>query len=209
MNKLVILSRKGGVGKSTLGVNLAVAAERAGHKVAIIDLDSQASASEWSDWREAETPEVISVHSARLPQALYRLEQDGFTFVVMDTPARIEEVATDAASAADFAMIPCLPAAFDITAMEKTVWIGNKAKVPMRIVINGVDARSSEQYRAKRAVEKYGVKVSPCLIGRRKVFSDAVLAGMSVMEYEPRSKASIEIQALYRYIVKEMSDATT
>ena len=61
MHTLAILSRKGGTGKTTLTVNLAIAAERAGHKVAIVDLDSQASASEWGDWREAETPEVISV----------------------------------------------------------------------------------------------------------------------------------------------------
>ena len=62
MNILAVLSRKGGTGKTTLTVNLAIAAELVGHKVAIVDLDSQASASEWGDWREAEIPEVISVH---------------------------------------------------------------------------------------------------------------------------------------------------
>ena len=86
MKTLAILSRKGGTGKTTLAVNLAVAAESAGHRAAIIDLDSQASASEWSDWREADTPAVISVHSARLPQALHTLQQDGVTFTILDTP---------------------------------------------------------------------------------------------------------------------------
>ena len=74
MKTLAVLSRKGGTGKTTLAVNLSIAAERAGHKVAIVDLDSQASASEWNDWREAKTPEVVSVHSARLPQELHRLQ---------------------------------------------------------------------------------------------------------------------------------------
>ena len=89
MKILAILSRKGGTGKTTLTLNSAVAAEQAGHKVAIVDLDSQASASEWSDWREAETPAVISIHSARLPQALHKLQQDGITFAILDTPQEL------------------------------------------------------------------------------------------------------------------------
>ena len=89
MNTLAVLSRKGGTGKTTLTVNLSVAAQLAGHRVAIVDLDSQASASEWSDWRETETPEVISVHSARLPQELHKLKQQGITFALLDTPLKL------------------------------------------------------------------------------------------------------------------------
>ena len=204
MKTLAILSRKGGTGKTTLAVNLAVAAESAGHRAAIIDLDSQASASEWSDWREAGTPAVISVHSARLPQALHTLQQDGVTFTILDTPPKIEEIALDAAKAADLAIIPCKLGAFDLKAIEKTVWVGNMAQCPMRIVFNAVRARSSMLSPAKNAVQVYGVELAPCFIGDRVAFSHAVIDGLAVMEYEPREKASIEIQALFRYISKEM-----
>ena len=204
MKTLAILSRKGGTGKTTLAVNLAVAAASAGHRVAIIDLDSQASASEWSDWREADTPAVISVHSARLPQALHTLQQDGVTFTILDTPPKIEEIALDAAKAADLAIIPCKLGAFDLKAIEKTVLVGNMAQCPMRIVFNAVRARSSMLYPAKNAVQVYGVELAPCFIGDRVAFSHAVIEGLGVMEYEPREKASIEIQALFRYISKEM-----
>ena len=204
MNTLAILSRTGGTGKTTLTVNLAVAAERAGHKVAIVDLDSQASASEWGDWREAETPEVISVHSARLPQELHKLKQQGITFALLDTPPKIEDIALDAAKAADLAIIPCKLGAFDLKAIEKTILVGNMAKCPMRIVFNAVRARSSMLHPAKRAVQVYEVNVAPCVIGDRVVFSHSVMEGLGVMEYEPKGKASIEIQALFRYISKEM-----
>ena len=204
MKTLAILSRKGGTGKTTLAVNLSVAAERAGHKVAIVDLDSQASASEWSDWRESKTPSVISVHSARLPQELHRLKQQGITFAILDTPPKIEDIALDAAKAADMAIIPCKLGAFDLKAIEKTVWVGNMAKCPMRIVFNAVRALSSMLHPAKRAVQVYEVDVAPCVIGDRVVFSHSVIEGLSVMEYEPKGKASIEIQALFRYISKEM-----
>lgn len=211
MKTLAILSRKGGTGKTTLAVNLAVAAERAGHRVAIIDLDSQASASEWSDWRDAETPAVISVHSARLPQVLHKLQQDSITFAILDTPPKIEDIAGDAAKAADLAVIPCKLGAFDLKAIEKTILVGNMAKCPMRIVFNAVRARTSMLHPAKRAVQVYEVDVAPCVIGDRVVFSHSVMEGLSVMEYDAKGKASIEIQALFRYIAKEMEvhDGTT
>ena len=204
MKTLAILSRKGGTGKTTLAVNLAVAAERAGHRVAIVDLDSQASASEWSDWRAAETPAVISVHSARLPQVLHKLQQDGTTFAILDTPPKIEDIAADAAKAADLAIIPCKLGAFDLKAIEKTIMIGNMAKCPMRIVFNAVRARTSMLHPAKRAVQVYEVNVAPCVIGDRVVFSHSVMEGLGVMEYDAKGKASIEIQAFFRYISKEM-----
>lgn len=159
MNTLAVLSRKGGTGKTTLTVNLAVAAERAGHKVAIVDLDSQASASEWGDWRGAETPEVVSVHSARLPQELHKLKQQGITFALLDTPPKIEDIALDAAKAADLAIIPCKLGAFDLKAIEKTILVGNMARCPMRIVFNAVRARSSMLHPAKRAVQVYEVNI--------------------------------------------------
>ena len=204
MNTLAVLSRKGGTGKTTLTVNLAIAAERAGHKVAIVDLDSQASASEWGDWREAETPEVISAHSARLPQELHKLKQQGITFALLDTPPKIEDIALDAAKAADMAIIPCKLGAFDLKSIEKTILVGNMAKCSMRIVFNAVRARSSMLYPAKRAVRVYEVNVAPCVIGDRVVFSHSVIEGLGVMEYEPKGKASFEIQTLFRYISKEL-----
>lgn len=204
MQTLAVLSRKGGTGKTTLTVNLAIAAERAGHKVAIVDLDSQASASEWGDWRAAETPEVVSVHSARLPQELHKLKQQGVTFALLDTPPKIEDIALDAAKAADMAIIPCKLGAFDLKAIEKTILVGNMTKCPMRIVFNAVRARSSMLHPAKRAVQVYEVNVAPCVIGDRVVFSHSVIEGLGVMEYEPKGKASIEIQALFRYISREL-----
>ena len=154
--------------------------------------------------RIEKTPEVISVHSARLPQELHRLQQLGVTFAILDTPPKIEDIALDAAKASDLAIIPCKLGAFDLKAIEKTIVVGNMAKCPMRIVFNAVRARSSMLDPAKRAVQVYDVDAAPCIIGDRVVFSHSVIEGLGVMEYEPKGKASIEIQALFRYISKEM-----
>lgn len=64
MKSVAILSQKGGVGKSTLAVHLAVAAERRHVPVAVLDLDPQASAALWKDSRSSETPSVTSIPSS-------------------------------------------------------------------------------------------------------------------------------------------------
>ena len=65
MDIVAIIAQKGGTGKTTLAVSLAVAAERAGRTAAIVDLDPQASASNWGDRREAASPVVVSAQPAR------------------------------------------------------------------------------------------------------------------------------------------------
>ena len=102
------------------------------------------------------------------------------------------------------AIIPCKLGAFDLKAIEKTIFVSNMAKCPMRIVFNAVRARSSMLHPAKRAVQVYDVNAAPCVIGDRVVFSHSIIEGLGVMEYEPKGKASLEIQALFRYISKEM-----
>ena len=56
MKKIIVMSQKGGVGKTTGTINLSVAAALAGHSVVVIDLDPQASATRWSDNRENDVP---------------------------------------------------------------------------------------------------------------------------------------------------------
>lgn len=57
---LAIIGQKGGSGKTTTALGLAVAASRVGRVVAVIDLDPQATATHWSDRRREATPVVVS-----------------------------------------------------------------------------------------------------------------------------------------------------
>lgn len=66
MHIITLAAQKGGVGKTTLAVNLAVAAQAAGIKTALFDLDPQESATAWSERREAELPHVEPISARRL-----------------------------------------------------------------------------------------------------------------------------------------------
>ena len=196
MKTLAILSRKGGTGKTTIATHLSVAAERAGHTTALIDLDPQSSAAKWRDNRDGDTPAVISTHSERLQNILELAEENGATLAILDTAPHTEIAALDAARVSDMAVVPCKPSLIDLQAIG--------AKIPAHIVLNAVPARGDLADQARQAVETYDVPCAPCEIGHRIGFVHAYNAGLTVQEFEPKGKASHEINALYTYIANEM-----
>lgn len=204
MKTLAVLSQKGGTGKTTIAVHLAVEASRAGRTVALIDLDPQASAAKWSDTRSDESPIVISAHATRLPQVLHTAEQGGVDLAIIDTSPNTDPTSLNAAEVANLALIPTRDARFDLEAIGSTIQIGKMAGVEMRVIFNAVKTRSSMYYKAKKAVEVYGVPTAPYFLGDRVAFAHAVVDGKTAQETEPKSKASNEVQALYRYVMKEL-----
>ena len=204
MKTLAVLSRKGGTGKTTLAIHLAVAAERAGQTAILIDLDPQASAAKWKDYRDGDTPFVIAAPASRLPEVLNRAKTGGATLAILDTAPHTETAALDAATIAEMALIPCKPALIDLQAITSTINVTRLANVPARIIFNAVPARGDRVDQAREAVKVFDVPCAPCQIGNRIAFSDSYNAGMTAQEYEPRGKASREIRDLYAYISSEM-----
>lgn len=204
MKTLGILSRKGGSGKSTVAVHLAVAAENAGQTTAVIDLDPQASAVKWSQRRTGASPVVISAHSTLLKQVLETASDQGVSLCILDTSPHSETAALDAAKVSDLAVIPSRPAIFDLEAVGDTIQLANIAKVPVRVVLNGVKPAGSTVIKAKKALEMYDVRCAPCTLGERVAFSYSVVDGVTAQEYEPLGKASREVTALYNYLSKQL-----
>ena len=214
MKTLAIISRKGGTGKTTVAVHLSVEATRAGQKVALIDLDPQASATKWSITRSADTPMAVSAHAVMLRQELYKAEKQGVDLAIIDTPPYTNpfpmEVTKISESIADLAIIPVKDSRFDVEAIASTIAFGNEAKIPMRIVFNEVMARSADLEPAQVGVAEYGVPIAPCVLHDRKSYARAVMDGLGIYEYERRYdkkkefKGSKEVAALFEYITKEM-----
>ena len=121
MDIIAVIAQKGGTGKTTLALSIAVAAQRAGRTAAIIDLDPQASASNWGDRRKANRPAIVSAQPARLPQILEAAEENGADMVIIDTPPRAERSAIVAARAARLVLVPCRPSIFDLETFSTTL----------------------------------------------------------------------------------------
>lgn len=204
MKTLAILSQKGGTGKTTATVHLAVAAQQAGHNVAIIDLDPQANAAKWGGRREADSPNVLSAHASLLKETLYTAEQNGATLAILDTRGATDPDTLKIARASDFAIIPTRPGMFDIEAIQATIDATEMAQIPARVLFNAVRTNCSMLHNAKRAVTTYEIPSIPCTLGDRVAFSHPLVDGLTAQEYERKGKAAQEIRVLYKYIAQEM-----
>ena len=205
MYTVAILSQKGGTGKTTLTLHLAVAAERAGQAAAVIDIDPQASAAGWKDSRTAETPVVVPVPPSRLPQALEAAKLGGVTLTLIDTAPHASDAALAAAEAADLVLIPCRAGILDLRAIGTTARAIKLAGKPAYVVLNTMPPRAPHVLAdARAAVAVHGLEVAPFTLQQRAAFAHALTAGQTAQEYEPLGKAAAEISQLYVWLRREL-----
>ena len=197
MLTVALVSQKGGAGKTTIAINLAVASELAGQPAVVVDLDPQASAAAWVDSREAEAPVVVSAQAARLAEVLATAREHGAGLTLIDTAPHAEAAALAAARVADLVLVPCRPSVLDLRAVTASQDIAKLAGTPAAAVLCGVPARGPLAAEAQSALESYELEVAPVRIGHRAAFVHAMTAGQGAQEYEPRGKAAREIARLY------------
>ncbi len=201
MKTVAILSQKGGTGKTTLAVHLALAAERRDVVVAVLDLDPQASAADWKDSRDGDTPSVTSIQSSRLGKALEVAESAGAALIVIDTAPHSADAAVAAAEAADLILIPCRAGILDLRAIATTARIVKVTGKPAFVVLNTIPPNSPRIVAdAIAAVQQHGLPVAPVVIHQRSAFAHAITAGQTAEEYEPEGKAAEEIGALFKWL---------
>lgn len=201
MHTIAILSQKGGTGKTTLTLHLAVASERAGRAVVVIDLDPQASAAGWKDSRAGETPVVVPVPSTRLPQALEAARVGGAALTLIDTAPHATDAALAAAEAADLVLIPCRAGILDLRAIGTTARAIRLAGKPAYVVLNAMPPRAPNVLAdAIAAVAVHGLRVAPFTLQQRAAYAHSLTAGQTAQEYEPMGKAADEIAQLYAWL---------
>src|SRR3546814_6663049 len=120
MPTIAIISQKGGAGKTTLALHLAAAAEDSGHTALVIDVDPQATASQWAAWRQDAPPVVIDSAPPRLAAKIEQATGQGPAFIVIDTPPPPHRAASHAVEADDLVLIPCRPHRFHFAAIKTT-----------------------------------------------------------------------------------------
>lgn len=201
MRTIAILSQKGGTGKTTLSLHLAVAAQKAGQAAVVIDLDPQASAAGWKDSRSGEEPVVVSVPAPRLPYTLQAAESGGAYLAIIDTAPHSGDVALAAAEAADLVLIPCRPGILDLRAIGTTARVVKLAGKPAYVVLNTVPPRASNVLAdARAAVAVHGLDVAPVALQQRAAYAHSLTAGQTAQEYERGGKAAEEIAKFYGWL---------
>jgi len=206
MKTLVILAQKGGSGKTTLAVHLAVCAVRQKRKTALIDIDPQGSAYGWNERRaERRKLDAARAEAGQIPALLEQAKHGGIDLAIIDTAPHSDSAAAIAAQFADLVLIPCRPARFDLDAIASTIQIASAAKKPAAVVINAAP-RGKLAEEARAALECQDILVIDTVLHQRAAYSHAVIDGRSVHEYEPGGKAAAEIDALYDHITRLFGD---
>ncbi len=203
MKTIAIISQKGGAGKTTLAVHLAVCAHLAGHRSAVIDLDPQATARKWADKRREE-PEVVGDHAERLPFLTEAAKNNGADLLVIDTAPNADRASLMAARAADLILIPCRPAAFDLDAIAATCDLADLARRPAWVLLSSAPVRSPLVEESRLGLEADGRRVAPFVLHQRVAFSHSVIDGRTAMEFEPFGKAAGELRDIYAWACKEI-----
>jgi len=205
MHTVAILSQKGGTGKTTLTLHLAVASERAGQATAVIDLDPQASAAGWKDGRSADAPVVVAVPPARLAKALDAARDGGAALALIDTAPHASDVALAAAEAADLVLIPCRAGILDLRAIGTTVRAVRLAGKPAYVVLNAMPHRAPNILSdARGAVAVHGLEVAPFTLQQRAALAHSLTAAQTAQEYEPGGKAAEEVTQLYNWLQAQL-----
>lgn len=203
MAKIIsVLNTKGGSGKTTLSVHLARALQLAGHTVALLDADPQASALAWSSLG-ALSP-ALRVEGARhdaLPGRIAGLAPAP-DFVVLDGAAKLEpQRIGEALKVSDLVLIPVQPSPLDIWAagslvepLRARLEIVGRPRAAFVVVRQVIGSALADGVR--EALEAQGLPVLSARLSQRVAYVEALAGGVTVLEHEPDGKAAAEVRAV-------------
>src|SRR4051794_27975302 len=114
MHVILILSAKGGAGKTTLARELAASGVQAGRQVALVDLDPQLGLTGWYGRRSQEAPHLVAMPPDEDLNGMAAV----FDEVVIDLPPGLPPVASRLAAKADLVLIPVRASPDDLVAVS-------------------------------------------------------------------------------------------
>lgn len=207
MKIIAIGNTKGGVGKSTTTVNLAVAAALDGKLVMIVDADVQASSMGFRGVRENDNIKATAITTPTLHKDLGDLQ--GFDLIFIDAGGRDSTVFRSAVMACDLMIIPVLPSVYDVWAAGDTISMVREAiiykpAIKPRLLLNQLMPNTIMARETLEELEKFKEDI-PLLEARlhsRSAYKNSVMQGLGVMEAEPKGKASAEVKALYDEVLR-------
>jgi len=198
-----LVSQKGGSGKTTLCVNMAALAFSNNVRVAIIDLDPQASSSSWAFVRD-DALTVVSCHPPFLDKTIQSLRKKNHTLIFIDTPPHNSTAAANAIKASNFVVVPVRPSSFDLVATSSTLDLIKANITPSGAVLNAIPSRTTVANSAEAFLVESGFEILG-RVGQRMAIQHALTAGRGVVESEPQSSAAEEITSLWNKIALKVN----
>ncbi|MBL4543889.1 MAG: ParA family protein [Rhodobacteraceae bacterium] len=202
---ITLAQQKGGSGKTTLAVNLAVAFARAGRRVAAIDTDPQGSLGRWFMARAAAGEPGLDFGTASAWGVEYEARKLARTadIVIVDTPPKADSDLRPALRAADLVLVPVAASALDLWATAGVLDLARREGRATLIVLNRVRSGTRLAASIASAVDALGTPRATAVLGNRVAFAETLGAGGSATD-AGRGAAAEEIRALADEIARRV-----
>jgi chromosome partitioning protein len=207
MRTIAVVARKGGSGKTTVAVHLAIAAHLAGFRTLVADTDPQGSAMEVLSARLGSGPAYVASTPAELVPLQHKSQSSGIDAMLIDTPAGTEESMSNAVVVAGLTLLVIRPTFLDLAAAVHTSDVLRRIRRPALAILNqapvardGVEPPSVRK--ALRALQAMRLPVAPVILRSRASYQTSIENGRSAIELDGLASAKHELSQLWNYIEK-------
>ena len=210
MKTLAVMSRKGGAGKTTMAVNLTLAARAMGVRAVLADADPMRSAHEVLKGREEAASLLFETSASKLFALTEASRRSGVELLIIDTPAAPEADVAEAVRVADLCLAVARPTYLDLAAAVLSVAVIHRLGREGLIVLNqcaspraGVEPPSV--LKAFEALRFASLPVAPTAIRARMVYQTAFAQGRSVLEIDGDGQAAGEMRDLFSHVWRRLN----
>lgn len=209
MTILVVGNTKGGVGKTTTGVEIAIERAKVGRRVLVVDGDRQATAQKALAIRDeagvAPAIACATYFDGPVLRSQVLIQKDLYDDIIIDAGGRDSTALRAAMSLADVLLIPFEPRSFEVWALEDVAALVDEVRsvrdgLRVCAFLNKAEpgVLSTDNRDAAAALAEYPqIEYLPTMLRRRKAYSNAAGSGLSVSEMRAKDpKAVAELRAL-------------
>ncbi len=204
-----VVNQKGGVGKTTVAINLAAMLRRKNFNLVLLDTDPQGSATQWHDVEENQAVEVIH-HPEPVHQSDVDMLLQSYDHIVIDVPPAIGEISRSVLAVSNLVIVPLSPSPLDIWSCWGTLEMISEVKrdnpdLKAQLLVSRKIPGTRVGREAREAMEVFETDIFDSELCQRVAYVDSMTSGVSVMQYAPGSKATREIEHLYEEILPSLT----